>query len=175
MPTVATRAHIWFVYERFERLRALLERWGWDIVERGDLSKWDEARHRDPVLGMVRIRGRRAWPLGGDVSFTIKEWWGDPPLDGPERRQGYVLAGYHYTAQSARRQIRHCYDVIRHPDAPFHVHPHGDEEIRPEPPITAEQALERFEQQLAEELYEEEPVESDEEDTSDVIFGEQNA
>src|SRR4029077_12596630 len=155
MLAVNRRARIWFVYERFEQLRALLEHRGWEIVERGDLSRWNEQERHDPVLGLIGIRGRRAWPLGGHVTFTIKEWWGDPPLDGPERRRGRVLAGYHYTAQSAKRQTRHCYDTVRHPDAPFHVHPNGDEQIRPEPPITAEQALALFEQRLAEELYQE--------------------
>ncbi len=155
MPSVSRRSGIWFVYERFEQLRALLERWGWEIVERGDLSQWNEQEHHDPILGLVRIRGRRAWPLGGHVTFTIKEWWGDPPLDGPERQQGRVLAGCHCTAQSIKHQVRHCYDTIRHPDAPFHVHPHGDEEIRPGSPITAEQALALFEHRLADELYRE--------------------
>jgi hypothetical protein len=153
---VGRRAGIWFVYERFEQLRALLERWGWEIVERGELSRWNEHASHDPVLGLVSIRGRRAWPQGGQASFTIKEWWGAPSASGPERQQGLVLAGYHYTAQSAKHQVRHCYDTARHPDAPFHVHRSGEEQIVPEPPITVEQALAHFEQRLAEELYEEE-------------------
>ncbi len=144
---------IWFAYERFEQLRTLLERWGWEIVERGDLSQWNERGRHDPVLGLVNIRGRRAWPLGGQVTFTIKEWWGNPPLGGPEQKRGHVLAGYHYTAQSAKRQVRHCYDPIRHPDAPFHVHLHGDAKILAGLPISAEQALALFEQRMAEELY----------------------
>lgn len=161
MPDVGPNADIWFVYERFEQLRALLEQWGWEIVERADLSRWNERGQHDPALGLVSIRGRRAWPLGGRVTFTIKEWWGDPPLDGPEQRQGRVLAGYHYTAQSVNRQIRHCYDPVRHPQTPFHVHPHGDDEIRPEPPISAERALALFEQRLADELYQEATSEID--------------
>jgi hypothetical protein len=96
IPAVDRGARIWFVYERFEQLRTLLEHWGWEIVERGDLSQWNEQGRHDPVLGLVSIRGRRAWPLGGHVSFTVKEWWGDRPLDGPERRQGRVLAGFFY-------------------------------------------------------------------------------
>jgi hypothetical protein len=146
------KARIWFVYERFEQLRALLEHWGWEIIERGDLSRWHEQGHRDPVLGLVSIRGRRTLPLGGEATVTIKEWWGEPPLGGPERRQGRVLAGYHYTAQSPERQVRHCYDTVRHPDVPFHVHLHGDAEISPTAPVTPEQALALFEQRLAEEL-----------------------
>ena len=150
---------IWFVHERFEQLRLLLERWGWEIVERGDLSAWDEGRSRDPVMGVVRIRGSRVWPHGSRVTFTAKEWWGRPPLEGPERQRGLVLAGYHYTAQSARLQIRHCYDTVRHSDMPFHVHPHGDQRVLPEAPITVEQALTAFEQRLAEELYRETLIE----------------
>lgn len=172
MRAMSENAYVWFVYERFEQLRDLLERWGWEIVERGDLSAWDERRRSDPVMGMVRIRGQREWPLGGRVSITIKEWWGPPPLQGPEQQQGVALAGYHYTAQSARGQVRHCFDTIRHPQAPFHVHPHSNEEIRPESPITVEEALVAFEQQLAEDLYEAAPVELDEEDTIDAVFDE---
>ncbi|HTR72182.1 MAG TPA: hypothetical protein VMG80_01190, partial [Solirubrobacteraceae bacterium] len=153
MPHMGGPPRIWFVHERFEQLRALLERWGWEVVERGDLSRWNEQGRHDPVLGLVSVRGRRAWPLGGEVTFTIKEWWGRPPLEGPERRQGLVLAGYHYTAQSIDRQVRHCYDAVRHPEAPYHVHPRGDQKIRPEPAITAESALSLFEQRLAEELH----------------------
>lgn len=59
------------------------------------------------------------------------------------------------------RQIRHCYDPLRHPKTPFHVHPHGDDEIRPEPPISAERALALFEQRLADELYQEATSEID--------------
>lgn len=145
---------IWFVYERFEQLRTLLERWGWEIVKRGDLSRWNEQGRHDPSLGLVSIRGRRTWPLGGELTFTVKEWWGEPPLEGPELQRGLVLAGYHYTAQSIGRQVRHCYDTVRHPDTPFHVHPKGDEQIRATHAITVEQALMLFEQRLAEELRE---------------------
>jgi hypothetical protein len=58
---------------------------------------------------------------------------------------------------------------------PWHktvVHPHSDEEIRPESPITLEEVLVAFEQQLAEQLYEAAPVELDEEDTIDAVFAE---
>lgn len=165
--------HVWFVYERFEQLRRLLERWGWEVVERGELSSWDERRRSDPVMGLVRIRGRRRWPLGGHVSFTAKEWWGRPPLQGPQQQRDCVLAGCHYTAQSARGQVRHCFDTIRHPQMPYHVHPDGSEKIGSEPPITVEHVLAAFEQRLAEELYEDVPVElDDEEDTIDAVFGE---
>jgi hypothetical protein len=154
MPDVDSNS-IWFVYERFEQLRALLEHWGWEIVERADLSHWNELGRHDPILGLVSIRGRRIWSPGEYVTFTIKEWWGDPPLEGPEQHHGRVLVGYHYTAQSVKRQVRHCYDTIRHPETPFHVHPYGGDEILPEPPIGAEQALALFERRLADELYQE--------------------
>jgi hypothetical protein len=165
---------IWYVFDRFEDLRRLIEVWGWDVVERGDLSEWDEGRRRDPVMGVVRIRGRWSRPRGGSASFTVKEWWARPPVDGPEEHQGFVLAGYHYTAQSPRRKVRHCYDPVRHPEAPSHVHPHGDEEIQPVPPVTAEAAFAAFQQRLAEELLEDEDIALDEavEDTVDAIFGE---
>jgi hypothetical protein len=143
---------IWFVYERFQQLHALLGRWGWEIVERGDLSRWNERERRDPLLGLVSIRGCRAWPLGGEVGITFKEWWGRPPLRGPVQRQGLVLAGYHYTAQSIGRQIRYCYDPFRHRDTPSHVHPQGDERIHAIPAITPEHVLQLFEQRLADEL-----------------------
>ena len=166
--------YIWFVQERYEQLRQLLELWGWDVVERGQLSEWDEGRREDPVMGVVRIRGHLNWPSGGYVSFTIKEWWGRPPLDGPEHQQGFVLAGYHYTAQSSARQVRHCYDPERHPEAPFHVHPHGDEMIQAELAVPVEEAFAAFQQRLAEEMLEEEGAVLDEqdEDTVDEIFGE---
>lgn len=145
-------ARIWFVYERFEHLRTLFERREWEIVQRGELSRWNEQGQRDPVLGLVSIRGRRVWPHGGEVTFTVKEWWGEPPLPGPELQHGLVLAGYHYTAQSIERQVRYCYDARRHPDMPFHVHPQGGDEIHATPAMTVEQALSAFEQRLAEEL-----------------------
>jgi hypothetical protein len=138
-----------FVYDRFEELRLLLEYWGWDVIERGDLSEWDEGRRTDPVMGLVRIRGHRESMPG--VRFTVKEWWGWPPLEGPEQRQGCVLAGYHYTAVS-QVIVRHCYDPSRHPDMPFHVH-HGEADPpRSCNPITSETALQQFELRLAEEL-----------------------
>lgn len=164
--------HIWFVYERFEQLRGLLERWGWEVLERGEHSGWHERGRSDPVMGIVRIRGQRSWPLGGHVSFTAKEWWGRPPLQGPQHQRGCVLAGYHYTAQSARSQVRHCFDTVRHPQMPFHVHPDGSEKIRSEPPISVEEALAAFEQRLAEELRQDAPAELDEDDTIDAVFGE---
>jgi hypothetical protein len=108
--------HVEFVYERFEELRLLLELWGWEVTERGDLSEWDEGRRTDPVMGLVRIRGHRESMPG--VTFTVKEWWGWPPLQGPEERYGCVLAGYHYTAVSGVT-VRHCYDPVRHPDMLF--------------------------------------------------------
>lgn len=162
------------MHDRYEQLRQLLEWWGWDVVQHGLFSEWDEGRREDPVMGVVRIRGHLNWPSGGYASFTIKEWWGRPPLDGPEQQQGFVLAGYHYTAQSPVRQVRHCYDCVRHPEAPFHVHAHGDETIEAEPPVTVEEAFEAFQQRLAEEMLGEEGAVLDErgEDTVDEIFGE---
>lgn len=164
-----------FVYDRFEELRLLLERWGWDVVERGDLSEWDEGRRTDPVMGLVRIRGNRDSSMPG-FSFTLKEWWGWPPLDGPEERQGCVLAGYHYTAVSSV-MVRHCYDPARHPEMPFHIH-HGNDDPRLCDPITAEDALQVFEQRIAEELIASEGITvtaAIDDDDVDAVFGEEDA
>jgi hypothetical protein len=169
---------VWFVHDRFEELRALLELWGWEIAERGDLSEWDEGRREDPVLGLVRIRGTKQL-LATDlhVSFTVKEWWAHPPADGPLERQGHVLAGYHYTAQSMSNQVRHCFDRARHPDEPSHRHPTGGPEIVGEAPISVESALVEFEERLAEELAELDGIDLadfdvQDEDSSDAVFGE---
>ena len=170
---------VWFVHDRFEELRALLERWGWEIAERGDLSEWDEGRREDPVLGLVRIRGTKR-PLATDLqaSFTVKEWWAHTPAEGPLERQGYVLAGYHYTAQSVVNQVRHCFDRARHPDEPFHRHPTGGAEIVGEAPIRVESALVELEGRLAEELAELDGIDMagfdvPDEDSTDAVFGEE--
>ena len=166
---------MWFVHERFEELRALLEAWGWLIAERGDLSEWDEGRRQDPVMGVVRLRGARDLGELGHVSFTIKEWWAQPPADGPIARQGFVLAGYHYTAISLQRMVRHCFDPVRHPGEEFHVHPDGDVELHAHGHIVVEDALGALEQRLAEEIYElaGEPLTDEvDEDTIDEVFGE---
>ena len=167
-----TDHHVEFVYDRFEELRLLLELWGWEVIERGDLSEWDEGRRTDPVMGLIRIRGHReSWMPG--LSFTIKEWWGCPPLPGPEERQGCVLAGYHYTAVSSVT-VRHCYDPARHPEMPFHTH-HNDDDPRRSDPITAEEALKLFEQRIAEELIANEGITvtaAVDDDDIDAVFGE---
>lgn len=170
---VAQDPYIWFVYDRFEELRELLESRGWNVVERSDLSEWDEGRRQDPVMGVVRIRGHRDWALGGHVSFTVKEWWARPPVDGVLERQGFVLAGYHYTAQSATGQRRHCFDPARHSDAPAHVHPDGGPDLYREEPIDVADALDELEQRLAEQLYMEVgSAFNGEEDDIDEVFGE---
>src|SRR4051795_5479530 len=74
---------VWYVHDRYEELRGLLESWGWPVSERGDLSEWDEGRRQDPVMGVVRIRGVRDLDELGRASFTVKEWWSHPPADGP--------------------------------------------------------------------------------------------
>jgi hypothetical protein len=169
---------IWYVHDRFEELRLLLEKWGWDPVERGDLSEWDEGRRQDPVMGLVRIRGTRQLSgVEGAVSFTIKEWWARPPVPGVISAQGFVLAGYHYTAQSSARQVRHCFDPIRHPAMPCHRHPYGDERIVGEAPIDVEAALQAFEERLAEDLLHADGTAvsgllGDDEDHVDDVFGE---
>jgi hypothetical protein len=68
----------------------------------------------------------------------------------PRGAAGCVLAGYHYTAVS-RVIVRHCYDPTRHPEMPFHIH-EADDDPRHCDPITAEDALQLFEQRIAEEL-----------------------
>lgn len=169
---------IWYVHDRFEELRLLLEKWGWDPVERGDLSEWDEGRRQDPVMGVVRIRGtRELLGIQANVSFTIKEWWARPPVGGVLQMQGFVLAGYHYTAQSLQNQVRHCLDRVRHPDMPCHRHPEGDEHIVEEAPIDVEEALQAFEERLAQELLELDgdtarTFDADDEDQLDDVFGE---
>jgi hypothetical protein len=139
-------------------------RWGWEIVRRGELSEWDERSRHNPLMGTVRIRAQRVWPSGGYVSFSVKEWWGRPPLDGPERQQGFVLAGYHYTASSSRRQVWHCYDTIRHPDAHSMCIRAGITSRSLSHRSRVEQALAAFEQRLAEELNREAPAVSGDED-----------
>jgi hypothetical protein len=169
-----TEDPVWFVHERFEELRALLEAWGWLISERGDLSEWDEGRREDPVMGVVRLRGTRDLGDLGRASFTIKEWWAYPPADGPIERHGFVLAGYHYTAVSLRRMVRHCFDPVRHPGEEFHLHPDGDAERQAHGFIAAEGALRALEQRIAQELYDlaGEPLQEVDEDTIDEVFGE---
>lgn len=165
---------VWFVEERFDELSNLLMTRGWDPVERGDLSEWDEGRRVDPVMGVVRIRGVRELTGMGTVTFTVKEWWAHPPVDGTIYRQGVVLAGYHYMAVSLASMVRYCFDPVRHPDVPFHVHPDGDEDLHAAPPVTVEEALAQLEQRLAEEVYAgvEGTLNLDEEDLADDVFAE---
>lgn len=165
---------VWYVHDRYEELRALLESWGWPISERGDLSEWDEGRRQDPVMGVVRIRGVRDLGDLGQASFTIKEWWAHPPANGPVQRQGFVLAGYHYTAVSLRRMFRHCFDPVRHPDAEFHVHPDGGAAVQVGGFVSVEEALLALDQRLAEELLADDgsQLDLDDEDAIDDVFGE---
>lgn len=166
---------IWFVQRRFDELSDWLEAQGWPVIERGDLSEWDEGRRVDPVMGVVRIRGARDLPdLGTRATFTVKEWWARPPADGPLEREGVVLAGYHYTGVTPWTTVRQCFDPVRHPGEEYHVHPDGTSELRSHGVVTVEDALAALEQRLAEELLELaglDKLDADE-DTVDDVFGE---
>jgi hypothetical protein len=56
------------------------------------------------------------------------------------RARSIVLAGYHYTAVSLRRMVRHCFDPLRPPGEEFNLHPDGDAELRAHGFIAAEDA-----------------------------------
>lgn len=166
---------IWFVQRRFDELAASLESLGWPVIERGDLSEWDEGRRVDPVMGVVRIRGaRELLDIGAQATFTVKEWWARPPADGPLEREGVVLAGYHYTAVSLSKMVRYCFDPARHPTEAYHLHPEGTSELREYRFIEVEKALVELEQRLAQELIERDGQEIDlaDENTVDEVFGE---
>jgi hypothetical protein len=89
-------------------------------------------------------------------------------------RRGFVLAGYHYTAVSRGRMVRHCFDPVRHPGEKFHVHPDGGPEVRSSGFVSVDEALLALYQCLAEEILagEGESLDLDDEDTIDDVFGE---
>lgn len=165
-----------YVHDRYRRLADLVEGRGFQVAARDHLSEWDEGRRKDPIAGVVRVRGERQ--VGETrVSFTVKEWWGLQPADGVLEEADAVLVGYHYTAQSVTRQVRHCYDPIRHPEAPCHRHIDDGAGITPENSTTVEAALQEFEEQLVTEALDEAGPTArfdDDPDEVDAIFGEED-
>jgi hypothetical protein len=138
-----------YASQRYYVLEAELEFWGYDVVRHGRFSRWDEQVALAPLTGLVQIRGERE--QGGlRLTFTITESWVLGKIAGRHQAQGVSLDGYHYHGQAGPdRRIRWCLDDMRHPEHPSHVHrfDHADrDKPDPYPPITAEEALQIFEQ-----------------------------
>jgi hypothetical protein len=136
-----------YASQRYHVLETELELWGYDIIRQHQFSSWDE------LTGVVRIKGERQQ---GElrVTFSISEFWISGNVPGRWQVQGASLVRHHYHGQvGPDRRIRWCLDEERHPAVPRHIHrfEHSEEE-EPDacPPITAEQALQMFEQQVFE-------------------------
>lgn len=136
---------------RYELLETELELWGYDIVRDSEFSRWDDRVALAPLTGGVQIRGEKQQ---GELrlTFSIREHWVLGKIRGRHQAQGASLDRYHYHGQAGSRRIRWCLDEGRH-EHPSHIHrfeqSDGEEPDR-HPAITAEDALEMFEQQVFE-------------------------
>jgi hypothetical protein len=141
-----------YVSQRYHLLETELEFWGYELVREGGFSSWDDRVALAPLTGLVQIRGEKEQ---GELrlTFSISELWVLGNVAGRHQAQGCSLVHYHYHGQAGPRRIRWCLDEARHPKNPSHVHrfdhPEGEEPDR-HPAVTAEDALQMFEQRVFE-------------------------
>lgn len=146
-----------FAGARYEYLE---ERASWQglLIDSG-LSRWHEREREDPLLGYVvvvaihpldhRVRG----PAGQPVQLRFEEWWSRAGVEGVEHQRGNALIKCHYHAMVGERRLRYCYDPVGYPSAPTHWHPPSAAgEHRSHSHCPAEEALERFERFVFQEL-----------------------
>jgi len=151
---------VWFVAERFERLRDLFFELGYapDPGPR-DPNEWDELHYEDPPTGLVRLKGVRLRDpndedsdFDPEITFSIAELWSPEYAEGAESERGYFLVEYSYHAHHHGVDQRWDFDPTGHPDMPYHRHPPGaGTERQPLPdPIDPADAIRIFHQWIEE-------------------------
>lgn len=127
-----------FIARRFDDVLDQLMAAGFDLdANARDRSLWSDA----PPLGLIRIKG--VWLPRADIdedgdadsrfTLSIIERWSEERTGQAEiTESGLWLAAYSYNGHIEApavaedgRNHRHDFDVEKHPDEPYHLHPFG--------------------------------------------------
>ncbi|MCW3067271.1 MAG: hypothetical protein JWN32_4443 [Solirubrobacterales bacterium] len=146
---------VWFVAERFERLKDVLlaESYAPDPGPR-EPNEWQEIHKEDPPTGLVRLKGVRLRDLDDEfddeITFSIRELWSPDYVEEAQDERGFYLVQYSYHAQCHGTDQRWDFDPDGHPEMPYHHHPPGENSRRVSfGPVAPGDALAMFRQWMS--------------------------